>query len=117
MPRRISAEVDMQILADLGVGMLHRVIAEKYSVSPSYVSKLALGKKVPDIHVAMPRRMPSSEIETDENGIEQLLALTQDLNILASNEEIIKYLRRQVHLSAIRLKIYSELLNKYQGGN
>ena len=115
MPRRISAEIDMQILADLGVGMLHRVIAEKYQVSPSYVSKLARGKKVPDIHVTPPPKMPSADIEVYDDDIEKIFRTVNNSRVFVSQDESIKYLRRQVQLAAVRLKVYTELLNKYQG--
>ena len=45
MARRISPEIDMAILADIGLGMLYKDAAEKHGVSASYVSKLASGKK------------------------------------------------------------------------
>ena len=32
MPKRISAEIDMQILADVGLGMLNKDVAVKYRV-------------------------------------------------------------------------------------
>ena len=45
MARRISPEIDMAILAVIGLGMLYKDAAKKHGVSASYVSKLALGKK------------------------------------------------------------------------
>ena len=51
MARRIPAEIDMRILADIALGILYKDIAKKYGVSPAYVSKLSLGKKVPNIYI------------------------------------------------------------------
>ena len=52
MPKRISADIDMAILGAIGLGQRNKDIAEEYGVSASYVSKLKLGKKVPDIYLA-----------------------------------------------------------------
>jgi len=114
MPRRISAEVDMQILADLGVGMLHKNIALRYGVSPSYISKLAVGKKIPDIHVTPPPKTITADIEIYDDDIEKILQTVNDSRVFVSKDETIRYLRRQVQLAAVRLKVYTELLNKYQ---
>lgn len=48
---RIDATTDMNILADLALGLPHRKIAERYNVSQSYVSKLNTGRKKTNVYV------------------------------------------------------------------
>ena len=115
MPRRISAEIDMQILADLGLGLLHREIAVKYGVSPSYVSKLSLGKKVPDIHITAPPKRSFTAIELNEDDLVEINDIIQSAEVFVSPDQAKEYLNQQIRLTIIRLKVYTELLNKYQG--
>lgn len=107
MPRRISAEIDLQILADLGVGQLHKDIATKYGVSPSYVSKLALGKKVPDIHI-----IKSDMTEKFKWPVEQVIQFVDSLEMFATEQESMDYLEKQIQLTVLRLKLYVDMLNK-----
>ena len=107
MPRRISAEIDMQILADLGVGQLHKDIATKYGVSPSYVSKLALGKKVPDIHI-----IKTDAVENIKWPVDQVIKFVDSLSVFSTKEASIDYLEKQIQLTVLRLKLYVDMLNK-----
>ena len=112
MPRRISADVDMQILADLGVGLLHREIAEKYGVSASYVSKLSLGKKTPDVYVARGTTVVS---EPDGVDLDALLADIDKYTVFPGEDATEKYIKSQIRTMAMRIKMLSELLKKYKG--
>jgi hypothetical protein len=115
MPRRIPAEIDMQILVEIGMGILYKDIAKKYSVSPSYVSKLAMGKKVPDIHIPEPHKVIHEDIEAYADDIDAVVALIDKRNIIISKEDIIRYLESQIHKSVVRIKMYRELIKKYKG--
>lgn len=115
MPRRISAETDMQILADVGLGMLHKDVATKYGVSASYVSKLTTGKKVPYIHIPAPSKIIDEDFEIYEEEIEAIISNITQKKILVNNDDVIKFLQTQINRSVIRVKLYLELMKKYKG--
>ena len=116
MPRRINAETDMQILADIATGMLNKDIAVKNNVSASYVSKLALGKKAPDIYIPKPEKIKDREIDVHMATINEFIEILGESNILASDEEVRKIIKEQINLHVIRAKVYIELLKHYKGG-
>jgi hypothetical protein len=51
MRQRISGQVDYNILADIALGVPAKEIAEKHSVSVSYVSKVKTGRKKVDVYI------------------------------------------------------------------
>jgi hypothetical protein len=116
MPKRISAEIDMQILADIGLGMLNKDVAVKYNVSPSYVSKLSLGKKVPDIHIPKPTAVIDASIDVNYATIKEIETIIKDNQILASNQEVEKFVRDKIDRSIIEAKIFIEIFKIYKGG-
>jgi transcriptional regulator with XRE-family HTH domain len=115
MPKRITADVDMQILADVGLGVLYKDVAKKYKVSASYISKLATGKKVPDIHIPAPIKLLDEGVEAYESDIEAIVDLISKRQVFINNTDIEKYLKAQITRSAVRVKVYSQLLKKYKG--
>jgi transcriptional regulator with XRE-family HTH domain len=115
MPRRISAEKDMQILADVGLGSLNKDVAVKYGVSASYVSKLSLGKKVPDIHIPRPLAFTRQEINVHEATLEELQRIIEENQILANEDEYIKILKDRIKNAIIDAKLYIEMLKKMKG--
>jgi hypothetical protein len=115
MPRRISAEKDMQILADVGLGMLNKDVAAKYNVSPSYVSKLSLGKKVPDIHIPKPMQFSVQDINVHKATLDELQKIIEDNQVLASEDEYIKILKDRIKNALIDAKLYIEVLKKFKG--
>ena len=94
MPRRINAETDMSILADIGIGMLYKDIAEKYKVSPSYVSKLARGKKVPDIHIPKPEIETHDDFTTYTHDLEAIIKTVETYTSKVDPTKIVEYLER-----------------------
>jgi transcriptional regulator with XRE-family HTH domain len=115
MPRRISAEKDMQILADVGLGSLNKDVAVKYGVSASYVSKLSLGKKVPDIHIPRPLAFTRQEINVHEATLEELQRIIEENQVLANEDEYIKILKDRIKNAIIDAKLYIEMLKKMKG--
>lgn len=115
MPRKISADIDMQILADIGLGMIYKDVAAKHGVSPSYITKLTSGKKTPDIRIPEPTKLMSEDFESFKNDIDDIVNYIDKKRVLVSNDDVIKFLRTQVHKSVVRIKIYLELINKYEG--
>ncbi len=114
MPRRIDAETDMKILADVGLGMLYKDVAAKYNVSPSYITKLTSGKKALNIRVPEPAKVLTDAIEAYEDDINAIVEFIEQRQVLVTNDAIVKYLNAQITRAAIRIKIYTKLLNKYK---
>jgi predicted transcriptional regulator len=115
MPKRISAEKDMQILADIGLGMLNKDVAAKYNVSPSYISKLSLGKKVPDIHIPNPIQFSIRQINVHQATLDELQRVIDENQVLASEDEYIKILKDRIKNALIDAKLYIEVLKKFKG--
>lgn len=115
MPRRISAEIDMQILAEIGNNVSHKEIAAKYGVSPSYVSKLSLGKKVPDIHVTPPPKVFVKDFEAYEGDIDDAVKMIDKLRIVVDDESILGFLDVEINRLIIRTKMFITLKNIYKG--
>ena len=51
MPSKINPTTDLQIYELLAQGITNKEIASILGVSPSYVSKIKTGKKIPYIHI------------------------------------------------------------------
>lgn len=116
MPKRISADIDMQILADVGLGMLNKDVAVKYQVSPSYVSKLSLGKKVPDIHIPKPTTVIDQSIDVNLATIRDIETIISDNPVIASKDEVEKFLKNKIDKSIVHAKLYIDLLKMFKGG-
>jgi len=115
VPRKISAEIDMQILTDISLGMIYRDIAKKYNVSPSYISKLATGKKKPSIRIPEPSKILDEGFETFENDIDAIMDYITKKRVFVADQDIVKFLHSQVHKAIVRIKVYLELIKKYEG--
>lgn len=115
MPRRISADIDVQILTDIGMGVMNKDVALKYGVSASYVSKLSLGKKLPYINVPVANKARVDTIDVYENDITEIQELIKQRRILTSKDEVLNYLEEQAKKHIVRAKIYTDLIKKYKG--
>lgn len=51
MPKRIPADTDYNILADIALGVPAKLIAKKYNVSIPYVSKIKTGRKKINVYI------------------------------------------------------------------
>lgn len=116
MPKRISADIDMQILADIGLGLLNKDVAIKYKVSASYVSKLSLGKKIPDIHIPKPTTLVDQSIDVNLVTIQDIETIISDNQVLASKEEVEKFIKNKINKSIVHAKLYIDLLKMFKGG-
>lgn len=115
MARRIDPETDKKILAAVALGMLSKDAAEKYGVSPSYVSKLTSGKKnmsygMPDI-----RTLIEGDLELYEEDLDALLINIADTDIFLDPLDPRSYLDALIKRTLVRLKIYLELKKKIEG--
>jgi predicted transcriptional regulator len=116
MPKRISAEIDMQILADVGLGMLNKDVAVKYGVSASYISKVSLGKKVPDIHIPKPDKLDMSNIDVNLSTIKEIEKIISQNQVIAGSNQIEEYAQDEINKLIIKTKVFIELLKTYKGG-
>jgi predicted transcriptional regulator len=97
MPSRIDADTDMQILADIGLGIRNKDIAKNYGVSPSYVSKLKLGHKVPNIYVT----------KATMSAVDGMDAVDK--------KSMIAYLERQIEDERVQLNTHIQILQYLKG--
>ena len=97
MPSRIDAETDMKILADIGLGIKNKDIAKNYGVSPSYVSKLKLGHKIPNIYVA----------KATMDAMEGMTAVDK--------KSMIAFLETQIEEERVQLNTHIQILNYLKG--
>ena len=108
MPKRIDSQTDMAILRDIGMGQKNKDIAKEYGVSPSYVSKLKTGKKVPDVYVAKTKK-------ANHVNVDAIVAALELNDMLPNNDFIIGFLKQKLADSIIESKVYLTLLRKYEG--
>jgi predicted transcriptional regulator len=92
MPRRITAEIDMSILRDIGMGIPNKEVARNYGVSASYVSKLKTGKKVPDMYIV-------------GNAVTTVYPVS----------DIVQWLEIKIKNLDKERNIYTQILSKYKG--
>lgn len=112
---RILPEIDVAILMELSSGTPNKTIAEKYGVSPSYVSKLRTGKKIPYVHVTDIGIMQNAKVAANKTELEAILAFIMERDLLVTREQIVSFLEEKLYMAIIQAKIYQDLLNKYKG--
>lgn len=116
MPKRISVNIDMQILADIALrSFTNREIATKYGVSPSYVSKLSTGKKPFDLHIPEPQTIVDNEYTVYKDDVNAIIEFITTRKTKPSNEDIVNFLQQRINKAAIAIKIYSEIIKNYKG--
>jgi hypothetical protein len=107
----------MQILADIGLGMLNKDVAVKYNVSASYVSKLSLGKKIPDIHIPKPERLLTQGVNVHTATLDELERIISENQVFAGEDEYLRILKDRVKNAIVDAKLYLEMIKKLKGGN
>lgn len=114
--KKISPEIDLQILEGLAAGYNNKQLAELYKVSPSYVSKLKTGKKVPYIHVSNPTIIKDEFFEAYNTNLTEVLAYLECKDIIVNKSDIVEYLEVQMKKHIIKAKMYQEILRRYRNG-
>lgn len=117
LPKRIDPEIDKLILVDASLGELNKDIAQKYGVSPSYVSKLTTGKKSVQMQMPDLRTIIDGDVEVNEDDMDAMLLVIADKKFFLSELDIDEYLSKLVQKSLIRLKIYVTIQNKLKEKN
>jgi transcriptional regulator with XRE-family HTH domain len=115
--KKISPEIDLEILEGLAAGYSNKQLAELYKVSPSYVSKLKTGKKVPYIHVANPTLIKDEFFEVYNTNLTEVLAYLECKDLIVNKREIIEYLEVQMQKAVIKAKMYQEILRRLKNGS
>lgn len=110
MPRRISPDIDMQILEEAGRGVLYKDIAVKYNVSPSYVSKLCTGKKRPEIYI--------TKTDTPEHvfndTIEEIANVIGTRDVFKTREAAIMFIKNQLAGILKLAKVYISMIKELE---
>lgn len=101
MPTKIKADIDVLILTELGLGLPNKEIAKHFNVSPSYVSKLKNGKKIPYVYF-------SNNMETDGSDLLERICKTSSEE---DKHKVIVYLQNKIAVNINEIKILTTLLN------
>lgn len=112
MKQKISADIDQQILMALATGESSKTIAQRLNVSPSYVSKVKTGKKIPSIKIVEPTLIKDEYFEIDNSTLTEMLILLNEHNIIVDNTSICEYIEVQMKKCLIHAKMYQTILNK-----
>lgn len=112
MRKKVTPNIDMQIIASLSSGMTNKEIAKICGVSPSYVSKLKTGKKVPYIHVVEPSLIKDEFFEIYNADMMDILMFLESKELFVSKQELIEYLTVQMKKSIVQAKMYQNILRR-----
>ena len=113
MHKKITPEVDQQIILALAVGEPNKDIAERFGVSKSYISKVKTGKKVPSIKFIEPALIKDEFFEVDTKPLTDLIvSLNINELIIDPNKSILEYLETQMKKCLIQAKMYQILIDK-----
>lgn len=116
MPSKIDPTTDLQIYELLAQGKTNKEIASILDVSPSYVSKIKTGKKVPYIHIAQPSIIKDEFFEIYNTDMNELLLYLSNKKLIVADSDIIEYLTVQMKKAMIRAKMYQEILRRIKNG-
>lgn len=114
--KKITPNIDIKIMEALACGESNKDIAKTYGVSPSYVSKIKTGKKVPYIHVASPTLIKDEYFEVYNKNLEELEKILDETELIVNRSDIIEYLEVQMRKCLIKAKMYNEILTRYRNG-
>lgn len=110
--RRIPAQTDIQILEGLAAGYNNNQLAKMYNVSPSYISKVKNGKKVPYIHINNPTMIKDEYFEVYNTDMTEVLEYLNSKDLIVNKKEIIEYLEVQMKKSIIKAKMFQEIIRR-----
>lgn len=112
--KKISPQIDLQILEGLAAGYNNKQLAEQYKVSPSYVSKLKNGKKVPYIHVTNPTLIKDEYFEVYNTNLTEVVAFLDSKDLIVNKKDIVEFLNIQMQKCIIKAKMYQEILRRFK---
>lgn len=112
--KKVSPEIDLAILEGLAAGYTNKQLAEIHKVSPSYISKLKNGKKIPYIHVSNPTLIKDEFFEVYNTNLTEVLAYLECKDIIVNKKDIVEYLDVQLKKLIIKAKMYQEILRRFK---
>lgn len=110
--RKVSAQIDLAILEGLAAGYSNKELAELHKVSPSYISKLKNGKKIPYIHITNPTIIKDEFFEVYNTSLTETLAFLEGKDVIVNKKDIVEYLEVQMQKCIIKAKMYQEILRR-----
>lgn len=110
--KKIAPQIDLKILEGLAAGYSNKTLAEMYNVSPSYISKLKNGKKIPYIHVTNPTLIKDEFFEVYNTDLLEVLTYMDSKDVIVNKKDIIDYLEIHMKKSIIKAKMYQEILRR-----
>ena len=116
MRKPISPEIDLKILEGLAAGYTNKQLSTMYDVSPSYVSKLKTGKKVPYIHIANPSLIKDEFFEVYNTNLAEIVTYINNKDLIVNKKDIVEYLEVQMQKHIIKAKMYQEILRRFKNG-
>ena len=83
-----------------------------YNVSPSYISKVKNGKKVPYIHISNPTMIKDEYFEVYNTDMTDVLNYLYSKDLIVNKKEIIEYLEVQMKKCIIKAKMFQEIIRR-----
>ena len=110
--KKISPQIDLEILEGLAAGISNKELAKMYNVSPSYISKVKNGKKVPYIHITNPTMIKDEFFEVYNTDMTEILSYLDSKDVIVNKKDIIEYLEVQMKKSIVRAKMFQDILRR-----
>lgn len=110
--KKISPQIDLEILEGLAAGISNKELAKMYNVSPSYISKVKNGKKVPYIHITNPTMIKDEFFEVYNTDMTEILSYLNSKDVIVNKKDIIEYLEVQMKKSIVRAKMFQDILRR-----
>ena len=110
--KKISPQIDLEILEGLAAGISNKELAKMYDVSPSYISKVKNGKKVPYIHITNPTMIKDEFFEVYNTDMTEILSYLDSKDVIVNKKDIIEYLEVQMKKSIVRAKMFQDILRR-----
>ena len=111
MPK-ITAQTDLAILQGLAAGYSNKELSAMHNVSPSYISKLKNGKKIPYVHVTNPTLIKDEFFEVYNTDMLEIITYLDSKDLIVHKKDIIEYLEVQMQKHVIRAKMFQEILRR-----
>ena len=111
MPK-ITAQTDLAILQGLAAGYSNKELSVMHNVSPSYISKLKNGKKIPYVHVTNPTLIKDEFFEVYNTDMLEIITYLDSKDLIVHKKDIVEYLEVQMQKHVIRAKMFQEILRR-----
>lgn len=100
----------MNILKALSTGRSQKEIAAEYGVSPSYVSKLNTGKKVPSLYIA------GINTDGDQVNLQKIKTMLKLTTVYTDDTVLLKFLEEQFERCVVKAQMYLKIIEEIKDG-